>query len=283
MSEKKENLDLISEGYFLMYKKIIKSPVWGDPLMLKLWIYCLVRANFEDKKIFFNGQFFDVKRGQFITSFNHISKDCGLTPQQTRSRINALKSTNKITVKTTNKFSLISLPNYAYYQDRQQTEQQAKQQSSNKPATNQQQQRTNIINKTNKNNLGKKFKIYEFLDEVQRKNFEDKPSWFKYKLTSPSDFEVILSSYYIFSGLVFENEWDIKRQLQKDLKTYARSLEEIRKVKDELFLKTMANLRKNGRLSLVNCASAIKYKNKIDRETSSDLSKELSDKLSMPF
>lgn len=229
-----ESIDILKEGYIKIYKKIIKSAVWNDSKTLQLWIYCLLRANFEAREIYFAGQTFKLKKGQFISSINNIAKDCNLTIQQTRSRLILLKNpkmpTSKITIKTTNKFSLITVINYTLYQDR--NKQNNKQ--TNKPATNQQQQSNNNNKNINKENL-----------------------FFKKLIKSVSNFENILGYYYLLKNKKVENENGIKKLIKSDILDHAHELKIINTVKINKVYKIMDNLRANNRLTLANTASVI--------------------------
>ena len=82
----------------------------------------------------------DLERGQAVTTFAEITQNCGVSMQQARTILERLKSTNKITVKTTPKFSIITMLEYdcdkkTDNQNNTQTtnKQQAAQQSNNKP------------------------------------------------------------------------------------------------------------------------------------------------------
>lgn len=109
---------------------------WHDsPETVSLFIHLIVLANTEDKK--WHG--IEIKRGQLVTGLKKLSGYTGLSVQQIRTCLGRLKSTNEITINSTNKFSVITVCNYATYQDKnddsQQTNQQAAQQSNNKQST----------------------------------------------------------------------------------------------------------------------------------------------------
>ena len=76
-----------------------------------------------------------IQAGSFVTSYNTITKETGLTLAETRTCITKLKKTGELTSKTTNKYTLISLCNWEKYQSH--GEQSNKQ--NDKPTTNEQQ------------------------------------------------------------------------------------------------------------------------------------------------
>ncbi|WP_444365448.1 hypothetical protein [Prevotellamassilia timonensis] len=137
-------------GWIKLHRKILDWEWFTSPSTLQLFIYLLLRANKEDKK--WRGIL--IKRGQLVTSVATISEETKLSTQQVRTSLNRLKSTNEITSKTTNRFTLVTVCKYESYQlyeeTEQQTKQQALQQTNNKQITNKQQQLKN--NKNIRNN-----------------------------------------------------------------------------------------------------------------------------------
>lgn len=133
-------------GWIKLHRKILDWEWFTSPSTLQLFIYLLLRANKEDKK--WRGIL--IKRGQLVTSVATISEETKLSTQQVRTSLNRLKSTNEITSKTTNRFTLVTVCKYESYQlyeeVEQQTKQQALQQTNNKQITNKQQQLKNNKN-----------------------------------------------------------------------------------------------------------------------------------------
>ena len=124
------------QGWVRFHRKSIDSSVWKNPIIWFVWSWCLLKANHKKNTFPFNGQDIEIKEGQFITGRNQALRELpNISPQQWRTAIDYLKSTSRITIKTTNKFSLIYILNWEQYQkDNQQN---------NKPITNQQPTNTN--------------------------------------------------------------------------------------------------------------------------------------------
>jgi hypothetical protein len=81
--------------------------------------------------------------GQFITGRHAACRELNVTPQVFRSRIRTLTKTARITIKSTNKYSVITVVNWAFYQSREDK-------ITNKQPTNNQQITTdNNVNKEN--------------------------------------------------------------------------------------------------------------------------------------
>jgi len=73
-----------------------------------------------------------IKRGQLVAGRLELSKNTGISEQSIRTSLVKLKSTSEITIKTTNKYSVISINNYDEYQ------QSTNKLTNNQPTTNQQ-------------------------------------------------------------------------------------------------------------------------------------------------
>ena len=85
-----------------------------------------------------------IKPGQCVIGTERLAKELDFTRAQIRYALNKLKSTNEITIKTTNKYSIVTLVNWEDYQlinidNSQQNHQQTNQQIANKKPTKSQQ------------------------------------------------------------------------------------------------------------------------------------------------
>lgn len=168
----------MDEGYILIHRKIVKEWEWYSNVNDRLvWLHCLLSANWKDG--YFEG--IKVLRGSFVTGRKKLAKEVGLTEQQVRTSLNHLKSTNNITIKAHNKFSIITINNYNKYQL---SNQQINQQSTNNQPTSNHNRIKEIKEINNKEiNIKKKYGSFENVkltdDEYQKlkekfRDFEDK-------------------------------------------------------------------------------------------------------------
>lgn len=121
-------------GWIKMHRSLLDWEWYGDINTKILFLHLLLKANHKDKK--WQGK--TIKRGSFITGVHALSSELGISIQMVRTAISKLKSTNEITIESTNKNSIITIVNYDNYQDIE-SEQHPNQQTSNKPVTNEQQ------------------------------------------------------------------------------------------------------------------------------------------------
>lgn len=142
-------------GWIKIHRKIIDWEWFDYPGMFRLFFYLLVSANIADKQ--WRGMV--IKRGQLVISCAELAKKMGFTRQQIRSRLANLSSTNEITTKTTNKYTIITVCNYDRYQLKNSTQQ---------PANNHQITTT----KERKNNKEEKVSINTNLKEEKARQAE---------------------------------------------------------------------------------------------------------------
>lgn len=127
-------------GWIKMHRNITKWEWYDDSKMVHLFFHLVVSANHKDGN--WRGQ--DVKRGELITGRKKLSSVTGISEQSIRTCLERLVSTNEITIKPTNKNSLITILNYDLYQEKENNNQQP---TNNQPTTNQQ----STTNKNEKN------------------------------------------------------------------------------------------------------------------------------------
>ncbi len=127
-------------GWIKLHRQFLDWGWYGDPITKAVFIHLLIKAN--RKNTVWRGV--KIERGQLVTSRSKLVEELTISEQSIRTSLNRLKSTNEITIKTTNRYSLITLVNYdtyqgEYSQPNQQTNQPSNHQlTSNQPATNQQ-------------------------------------------------------------------------------------------------------------------------------------------------
>jgi hypothetical protein len=115
-------------GFIKIHRKITEWEWYNDLNTCRVFFHLIFTANYKDKP--FQGRI--IKRGQVVIGLKKLSEKVGLSVQQVRTSLNKLKSTNEITIESTNQFTLIALVNYSVYQDKQDEDQQ----TNNKRITN---------------------------------------------------------------------------------------------------------------------------------------------------
>ena len=124
-------------GFIKLSRSISACNWFEDNNTLAVLVRLTLSAEWQDTSC--NG--IELKRGQLITTIPQIAQSNQLTVQQTRTILNRLKSTGRITVRSTPKFSIITLNDFDsdFKSNRQINRQppgnqQTKQQSINRPS-----------------------------------------------------------------------------------------------------------------------------------------------------
>lgn len=200
-----------------------------EPNTLSVFIYLLLSARHDAGC--WRG--IELEAGQCITSREKISQSTGLSIQEVRTSISRLKSTNEITTKTTNKYTIVTITNYVNYQGLEDNEQPTtqpttqqtnnQQSTSNQPAINHKQEYKN-----NKNNRIKEDDIKSTTDVVPK----DEPS--KKRFVKPTIEEIQAYCTERGNGISAErffayyeaNGWRVGRNPMKDWRAAVRTWEQ---------------------------------------------------------
>lgn len=203
---------------FVKLDRKLKDWQWKtDPNMVALWVHLLLEANYKEN----NWKGIQLPKGTFPTSTKSLSEKTGLSVQQTKTCLKKLQLTNEITIKSTNKYSLITINKWDEYQG---VDDEATSKPTNKTAEKQQtknpQPNNTIRNKeTNKERI---VFIKPSLEEVreyckERNKGVDADRWF---------------NYYSANG------WKVGKNSMKDWKASVRTWEKNEKPKKEEELKS---------------------------------------------
>ena len=119
----------MNKGFISVYRKITEWEWYDDANTFRLYMHLLLKANWETKK--WHGK--TIERGSLITSREKLAKELKLGVHQIRTALDKLRNTQNLTIKTTNKYTLITIENYSNYQEhKNKNDQQRGQQVANK-------------------------------------------------------------------------------------------------------------------------------------------------------
>lgn len=104
---------MIEEGFIKLHRKMLQWEWYTDINTKTVFLHCLFMANWKDSR--FMGV--DVPRGSFVSSYTQLAAQTKLSVKNVRTAINHLKATGELAVRTTSKFSVITVVNYNLYQD----------------------------------------------------------------------------------------------------------------------------------------------------------------------
>lgn len=107
------------EGYILLHKSILDNWTWGNQPKSKFeaWIYILLKANYEDRRVNIGFDVVDIKRGEFFTSQDQLSKDFRWSRGAVRRFLEMLQDDEMITIHAAKRWTKITVCKYESYND----------------------------------------------------------------------------------------------------------------------------------------------------------------------
>ena len=104
----------MERGYIKLWRKIQDWEWYKDTQTFGFFVYLMMEANHKDTR--YMGH--EVPRGSLVCGRKQLSEDLNLGEQTIRTLLTRLKSTSEITIKPTNRFSIICIVNYDKYQSK---------------------------------------------------------------------------------------------------------------------------------------------------------------------
>ena len=104
------------DGWLKLYRSILDSAVFQDAEILKVWIWLLCNVAFEQHDTICYGKVIHLKPGQIATGRKKIAQCTDLNENKVYRALTALKSLGNIEIKSTNKYSIITIVNWDKYQ-----------------------------------------------------------------------------------------------------------------------------------------------------------------------
>ena len=106
----------MNSGYIKIWRKSIENGWLQNSKLWAFWCYCLIRASHKEITVTIGLQRVELKPGQFIFGRIRASKDLKINTSSIYRIVKFLVSNGNITVKSNNKFSIITVMNWGIYQ-----------------------------------------------------------------------------------------------------------------------------------------------------------------------
>lgn len=166
------------EGWIKLHRKTLECvTVTKDAPTFCIWIYLLLKATHSEYKVVFGGEKISLMPGQLITGRKQISMFFKIDESKVRRVLKKLENDQQIVIKSTNQASLITIVNWALYQD---TITEVTNERPTESQTSDQQVTTNkniknVINKNNKKDIMSDSvqMIINYLNEKAGRNFRN--------------------------------------------------------------------------------------------------------------
>lgn len=139
----------MNNGFVVLHRKILDNPIWRNENLVHLFITLLLMASHKEERFLWNGKEEVLKRGQLLTGRLKLGELLAVNPNTIYKRLKILKNLGIINIKSSNKFSVITIVKYSQYQDRPTQ----KEGLGNNKVTTKEQQSNTYNNNNNVNNI----------------------------------------------------------------------------------------------------------------------------------
>lgn len=109
------------QSWFKFYRSIVESSVFEDAEVLKVWIWLLCNVAYEEHDVVFYGKIVHVNVGDLPTGRKKIAQKINMSESKVYRALNILKGLGNITIKSNNKYSIITVVNWEKYQSASQS------------------------------------------------------------------------------------------------------------------------------------------------------------------
>lgn len=104
------------EGYIRIHRKLLINPIFQNEKLFRVFMWCLLKASYQPREVVLGLQKIPLQQGEFIFGRNSASKELVMKPSSVWKYVLWLKRNNYIDIKTTNKYSIITVCNWKKYQ-----------------------------------------------------------------------------------------------------------------------------------------------------------------------
>ena len=139
------------DGWISLHRKLLENPIFSNGDLLRVWIWCLLKATHKEHDQMIGLQLQTLKPGQFIFGRKKAAEELNLSENKIYRLMHRLQDMGNIVINSNNKYSIVSIVKWEVYQN---DDIEVRQQIDNKQITNRQQIDTNN-NVNNVNNANK--------------------------------------------------------------------------------------------------------------------------------
>lgn len=102
----------MDNGWIKIYRGLTVWRWYTEPNTIRLYLHLLLKATTKETPY----RDFTLMPGQYAASLSQLGNELKMSARELRTAINNLVTTNELTIKTTNKFTLFSIQNWGKYQ-----------------------------------------------------------------------------------------------------------------------------------------------------------------------
>ena len=103
-------------GWIKLHRQLLENHIFQNEKLLKVWIWCLLKAAHTGRAQVVGRQKIQLEPGQFVTGRHAAAAELGMAPSTTWDYLKLLEAQECISIKSNNKFSVVTVVNWAFYQ-----------------------------------------------------------------------------------------------------------------------------------------------------------------------
>lgn len=127
----------MNRGYIRLWRKSLDNDLIRNPGAWQLMSWCLLKATHRHHRQIVGAIVVELKPGQLIFGRATVARELGTTERKIRTCLDLLQKVDFLTIKATNKFSVITIVNWnSYQEERPANDQQDDQQATSKRPAN---------------------------------------------------------------------------------------------------------------------------------------------------
>ena len=111
----------MNQGYIKVYRRMIRSRVFQNEGLFKVWMWCLLKASYKGQWVTLKtGRgFIEVylEPGQFVFGRQTAAKELKMKPSTVWKRIKKLENMRNLNIESNSQYSLITIINWSTYQE----------------------------------------------------------------------------------------------------------------------------------------------------------------------
>ena len=159
----------MQKGWIKVHRSLLLSDIFQNEKLLKVFMYCLLKASHQEHEVLVGLRQVKLQPGQFVFGRKKAAHELDMKESTVWKYMKVLEGIRSITLNSNNKFTLVTVDNWGFYQF---DEGEKEQQNNNKITTKEQQNNTNKNVKNGKNDKNNYYvEIIQFLNKCAGTNY----------------------------------------------------------------------------------------------------------------
>lgn len=107
----------MKQGWIKLHRKLMESSVFENPKLLKTWIWCLCKASHTEHEVIVGRQVVDLQPGQFVFGRLKAAEVLKMNDRTVYDYMKMLEKMEMLRINSNNKFSVVTIENWVFYQE----------------------------------------------------------------------------------------------------------------------------------------------------------------------